>query len=399
MQLKQDTSCKINQQTGLFMTFGMQQALHALQLPVLELADWVKTEIENNPLLEFTGPASYNKPQLNIPYGHSSLFEHLMEQARLTFSSSEELSLAELIIGNLDEKGFLQTNFEDLTGNFVLEKIQTFDPPGIAALNHRHSLLLQLALLEKQKSLAYRIIDEYYEDFLHNRIPILQKALGCTLEEIENAIQKDIRSLNLNPGAPFRDTPTISICPDLYLQDQQIEVNEEPIPAFKIASHEENAFWHSYLQSAKWLVHILERRKKTLHSIGTLLIKKQRDYFTGEKNTPNPLTIGEIARELNLHESTISRAIADKYISCSQGLLPLRDFFSHCAHSKNSPDGQELKAKLVDLIENENKERPLSDEALTGRLRKEGFSCARRTIAKYRQTLNIPHASLRRKFH
>jgi RNA polymerase sigma-54 factor len=380
-------------------SFDVQLSLQILQLPIVELEEWLKSEIENNPLLEYTKNKKDSMlPFLdNVPSPHRSLFEHLMEQARECFLSEKELQIAETIIGNLDDKGFITVSLETFSEdthliNSVLKTIQHFDPPGIAAHNLRHSFLIQLENLGKRESLAYRIIDQHYDELLHNKLLALSQKTGRSLKDVKKAIQEEIKSLQLNPGYAFHHQTTQHVIPDLMMQDDTIQVNEAPLPTFRLISHQasENPHLQPYSQAAHSLIKALDRRKKTLQKIGDYLYNHQKKFLTHITNYKEPSTLKELSQYLQLHESTISRAIKDKYLFCSRGLLPLRDFFS-----QETPN---LKEKLTEIVQKENKKEPYSDEALAKQLKQIGIPCARRTIAKYRQSLNIPHASLRRQW-
>ncbi len=417
------------------LTAGMQQALHVLQLPLIELSEWLKAEIEQNPLLtavedEGEGreeePDSIDTAELDFeqnsfeilergdenftrglfsdseesksgiepqtPYS-PSLFEHLMQQARLAFHTKEELTQAEWIIGNLDERGF----FTGEGPSAILEVIQQFDPPGIAARNLQESLRIQLRLKGKATDLAYRVIDQHFEDLIHNRLPLVQKNLGCTAEELKAAIHQEIASLNLQPAGCLPSSPLPSLTPDLILRKEEkgwsVEVNEEWIPKFRLV---EGASESRYLASARWLRRALERRQATLKAIAHYLIKTQGAYLSGDQQGLLPMTMEEVAQAIGLHESTIARAVADKYVSCPRGLLALRSFFT--AALAEGVSNHTVKQLLKQMIAEENKRLPLSDRALSLKIAQRGIPCARRTVAKYRSTLKIPSAAQRRQW-
>lgn len=394
-------------QHELNLTISMQQSLHVLELPLLELSEWLKSEIEKNPLLEYEEEQKgYFSPPLNsLPSNPVSLYESLMHQAREAFLTPKELSAAEEIIGNLDERGFVTAPCHAE----ILAKIQTFEPAGIAAADLRDSLLIQLRRLGKEKRLCYAIIEHHFDDFLHNRVPLLQKNLRCSLKEVKKAIYEEIRALDFHPGYRFRKEPVPHIYADAILKREEeeysVEVNETLLPSFRVcheklknAPKEERAFLDSYFTAAKWLQASLKRRKKTLEAIAHYVCKQQKEYLAGTSKQLIPMSVQEAAKELGVHESTINRAISHKYLLSQHGLLPLRHFFTHAIQSTSGEmiSHQSLKEKLCKLIACENKQSPLSDETLCRHLRRLGLPCARRTIAKYRSSLNIPPAHLRR---
>lgn len=388
-------------QTELNFHFNMHQSLYALELPITELAEWVKEEINKNPLLEYTEKDLDVKGHFLIdhaPNPPQSLFEHLIEQLRELDLSPLELEYAELLIGNLDEKGFLSFSLQQICsdpaiGLKVLRYIQQCDPPGIGAFNVQHCLLLQLERKGLKTSLAYLILRDHYADFLHNRLPQIASHLHQPLKKIKSCILDEIRSLHLHPGYRFKHCPTCYIHPDLIIQENSIQVNEQLIPSFTVKDLPKTQALHPYFQGANRVLEILERRKNTLEKIGKFILERQKLFFT-EYQDLQPLSIRETAEALSLHESTISRAVKDKYIQTPKGLLALRDLFVSVSNSETS----DLKNQIHELIQNEDKRSPYSDEALARKLKQLGLSCARRTIAKYREELSIPHSSLRRQW-
>jgi RNA polymerase sigma-54 factor len=412
------------------LTVGMQQALYVLQLPVLELAEWLQAEIEQNPVLtteeenegeenavepaeqaeldfeensfealealdsrEFFGEIEGPKREPEAFY-RPSLFEHLMEQARLAFRTGEELKQAEWIIGNLDERGFF-TGAE--ASAVILEKIQSFDPPGIAARSLQESLLIQLRLKGKAEELAYRVVEKHFEDLIHNRLPLVQKSLGCTPEELKAAIHEEIASLNLQPAGCLPSSPLPSLTADLILTKEDeswsVEINDEWLPKFRLV---EGASDGKYLAAARWLRRNLEKRQATLKAIAHYLIKTQGAYLSGDSQDLLPMTMEEVGKAVGLHESTIARAVAHKYLSCPRGLVSMRSFFT--AALAEGVSNQAVKHLLEQIIADENKSRPLSDQALSLKIAQKGIPCARRTVTKYRCALKIPSASQRRQW-
>jgi RNA polymerase sigma-54 factor len=406
---------KGNQNQQLVVTQAMQRSLFVLQLPVEELADLLEQELQDNPFLERIETTanhadergkepspSYSKDrQKHKDYQDAlltyttSLFDHLMQQARDAFVSQEELSLAETIIGNLTEKGYYTDAANTPLEKKVLAIIQTFDPPGVGAKNLQESLLIQLRLQKKQDSLGHQLIERYFDALLHNQRPYLQKKLGLSPVELTLLI-KELSTLNLNPASHFQTTINPHIIPDLYLdhdgENWEVRINDEPIPSFRMRKKLPspiNPEIYKHLSSGQWLLRNILNRERTLRFIAAYLIKKREDFLLGNQRSLSPLLMKELATELNLHESTITRAIAGKYLYCPAGLLSLRSFFSH---KNTSP-----KTLLKELIRKENKQKPLSDEALAQTITAQGFPTARRTIAKYRQELAIPSQPQRKR--
>lgn len=486
LQTKQKQSLK--QMQRLIMSPQMQQAITILQMPVLELSEKVEAEITENPILENSeeennqsldepnishdeesespdlapekelhfddqnfeilkridqefrdyfneSNSGYNKPtneeeQLKNFIESSlckqtTLFEHLMMQAREIFSEEDERTMAEAIIGNFDHSGFFAESISEVAAlnNFdekkllaVLQAIQQFEPHGVGAKNLQESLLLQLKSRNKEDSLAYKILSEHYRELLHNDIPRIQKALKCTRKAIAKAIECDIAKLEMHPGADFDQSIAFPIIPDatLYFEGDKLQVlvNEDRLPQLRFNRRymrmlddptlplETRDFIKQKILSAQWLLQNIHQRNSTIERIAASLAQRQRSFFNGPEGQLTPLTMKTLAEELNLHESTIARAVANKYLHSPRGLFPLRFFFTNGYITSDGEDlsSKTVREKLLALIKDENKQKPLSDEALSLLLQAQGIACARRTVAKYRTALNLGNAHQRKKF-
>lgn len=435
----------------------MQQALHLLQLPVLELETIIEEELTQNPLLEnsdaegsisdeeldllcsieedIRAPSSPEKREEEdlkafientIAYEHS-LFDHLMNQAYETFDDPETRRLARAIIGNLDHDGFLSTSLEEIAGLAgstsalllpILQEIQTFDPLGVGAHNLQEALLIQLKGMGKGEGLAFRIVEDHYNDVMHNRIPVIAKALSCSVQEIRTTISQEIAALDLHPGTNqvggHYQQIVHHLTPDLSITYEEgkfsIEINEEDIPNLRLnrsylnmlhdnsLPEETRAYIHEKIASGKWLLRNLYERHQTLRRIAEELVLNQASFLSSPKGQLLPLTMKEIAEKLELHESTVARAVSNKYVSCIKGILPLRTFFTHSytTDSGENISSHSVKELLIHFLDNEDKHLPLSDEILSHMIKEKGIPCARRTIAKYRQELGIGNTAQRR---
>lgn len=483
-QVKQAANLKQTQR--LIMSPQMQQAIRLLQMPVLELSAMIEEELQLNPVIECNADQdeevksleddqaeiSDNKdqpPEKELSFDESdfeimkkldeefrdhfqesgsflyhrsadeeklkafqeqsfcaetSLFEFLMKQARETFCSPEELEMAEALIGNFDENGFLKTPLQEVAilNHFSIQKltdllkqIQTFEPSGVGALNLQESLLLQLQAQNKQNTLAYKILESHYDDFIHNRIPVLVRKLKCSADEITQALKKDITHLDLHPGFGHFKHFVQYITPDATIDSFDgtltVQINEDFLPPLRINKlylrmlkedslpSETRAFILQKLAAAKWLLHNVHQRNETLLRIVELLAKVQKEYFLQPNGTLIPMTMKNVAEQLSLHESTIARAVANKYLHSPRGILPLRSFFTHALTSQSGDiSSNTIKRVLLELIQSENKQAPLSDSILSKLLNERGIHCARRTIAKYRAELNLGNAQQRKKY-
>jgi RNA polymerase sigma-54 factor len=440
---------EIKQTLRLIPSIAMQHSFRVLEMPHLELVEWLNLQIELNPLLEHFEPPSSEEPlfsplfeELNFESSQfevldhldsnfidavfpgseekdeqvaahtPSLFEHLIAQAKELFPMQSDLEIAELLIGNLDKKGFLSCDALDLAEDAsipvssFLARIQKMDPPGIGARTLRESLLLQLQAKNKEKALCYRIIDEHFDDLIHHRFSTIKKKLSCSQIALDQAIFEEIGRLSFNPASNFDQELIRLAYPDILISkvDKEwiIDLREEEIPEIKIKeyylkaidskdlSQEDSLFVRKFLTSARALQRMIEKRNATLKKIILWIIEKESSFLDGEARGPIPLSLSEVASELSLHPSTIARALSDKLISFPQGMLPLTSFFAKAS----SLTAKELIEKL---IEEEDKANPLSDEKIAEEICRHGLPCARRTVAKYRASLKKPSAFRRKK--
>ena len=477
----------LKQTQRLIMSPQMQQAINLLQMPIMELSSAIQTEMDQNPLLEYSDPLSSDPkdefsesieaPDSQTPENSElqfdeqcfdvllkldedfkdhfsqtttpkssttqedqkkqtflensiqkdeSLYEILLSQANESFDSIEDAKMAKALIGNFDHRGFLSSPLEEiaLLNEFKLEQlqnilleIQTFEPLGVGASTIQESLLIQLTCLKKKKTLAYDIVHNHYEDILKNKLPNIQKSTGASIEEIRYAIDHDIAHLDLKPGMTSSNNTVHYIVPDIIVtyEDKKfsikiheeslppIRLNEEYLKMLKNKQFKEKAkeYVEQKVTSGKWLIRNLMQRNNTLYRITESLIQKQNPFFIEVEGKLKPLTMKTISEELDLHESTIARAISNKYIDTPRGLFLLKSFFTNAYATKEGSDisSSTVKELLVDIIKKENKHRPLSDEIISKKIKEQGVSCARRTIAKYRNELNIGNTTQRKSFY
>lgn len=390
---------KLAPERRLIMTLALRQALDILQMPQLELASWLLNEIEKNPLLELDS-FHFKKKRFEGDFPSPiTLHEHLMAQIRDHFPEKNERIIAERLLHHLDERGFLSCIDSDEP---ILKILQTFDPPGIFARTLQESLLLQLKAKGKDKSLAFALVNTCYEDLLHGRYGAIKKKLGSS--DLGKAIA-DLSRLSLRPAHAFKEEPLSLVIPDLQIQKIDggwtLELMEDDLPPFHIQteylevdteSEEEKEALRFFKTQAKWIFRSLNRRRKLLREIGRMLICKQA-LFLDQKGPLAPLPTKELAEKLHIHESTLSRALFGKYVSTPRGILPLRSLLSA------DPKAENARQMLEELISNEDKKNPLTDEQLAALLHEKGFQVARRTIAKYRGQLKIGSTAQRRNSH
>ncbi|MDP1608351.1 MAG: RNA polymerase factor sigma-54 [Chlamydiales bacterium] len=392
-------------------SLALQQSLEILQMPQQDLALWLETEVEKNPLLEISHPKPISELH-DLPY-LPSLFEHLQKEIQTTCHEPLDQKIAEALVGYLDEKGFLTSPLEEIAEIFdvsrekvesILYVIQSFDPPGIGARDLRESLLIQLLRKKKSSTYAYQIVDRHFDDLLHGRYTQIKKHLKIAPKELTLAIE-ELAKLQLRPAANFRFLPAPTRKADLRAfkgelswnvdivgeEFPSIHIKKDLFPSLQQLKGEDQKTVKTWLVSAKWLLRSLQRRKKLLIKLATHLLHKQSAYLE-HKGPLAAITTQDLAQEFGVHESTIHRALAEKMLEGPWGLIPLKSLLSAAQTIKNH------KLLLQKLIEGENKESPLTDEELSSLLSKQGISLARRTVSKYRKELKFGSA-LRRKLY
>jgi RNA polymerase sigma-54 factor len=362
----------------------------------------------------------------NILRSDDTLYEYLMRQTKEILSQEEDLKMAEAIIGNLDDNGLLLIPLEEIAilNSFevdnlssILFKIQELDPPGIAATSIQQSLLLQLKRKQKQDTLAYKIIQNHFQDLLHNRLPVMRRSLHCSFQDINTAIFTEIAKLDLHPGSSFIKQITQPIVPDISINPNdngilQVNILDEYLPTIRLNQNylkmiddvntpaETKDFIKQKLMSAKWLLKNIYQRNDTLEKIGLFLAKEQEAFFTDLKGHLVPLTMKTLAEAIEVHESTVARAVSSKYLTCSRGIFPLKYFFTNEIETDegNKISSKTVKDLVLKAIQGEDKKIPLSDQEISNMIKQQGIHCARRTVAKYRGLLNIGNAHQRKKF-
>ncbi len=403
----------------LQLSLSMRQSLDVLQMPIEELSNWIEEQIQQNPLLDWKDtPSKKNKPlEIEIAY-QPSLFEYLMQQARIQISDPLALEQMEWIIGNLEPTGFFTGSFESVPCFWdpqcllsLLDQLKQFDPIGIGAFNVQESLLLQLKALGKEQSLSYLLVKEHLDDILQGKMPFIQKKCHVDEKTLHEAIYCEIASLDPFPGLRFQKKHTAFITPDVFFYEAEgswsIEINEEKLPQYTLRSFAQNTsalslddklFCKKHISQAKSMESMIEKRRHTLKRVAYHLVKKQIDYLKEDSSSLLPLSIAEVASDLELHESTIARAINNKYLECKWGIIPLKSLLSKQLNKSAEDISSDQAHKLLQkLISEENKKHPLSDREILEKMQKIGVPCARRTVTKYRKDLNIPPRRFRRK--
>ena len=344
---------------------------------------------------------------------------------RLTFNDKRDLQIGELIIGSLDERGYLMIAVDEIAGiinaevkiiEAVITIIQTFDPVGCGSRNIKECLLAQLRFKGRQGSLIYKIVELYLEDLANKRCALIAKQLNVDLEEIK-AAAKEIASLEPNPGRNFSYVDKSAyIIPDIIVDDggagsYRVSLNEgEPfflrvnnfyksVLNRKNISDEERNFIKERISAGQNFIKCIQMRKETIKRLAEYLVKFQEDFLDKGREYLRPLTFKQVAQEIGRDESTVCRAVNNKYIDTPQGTFRLKALFSSQVNGTGDSQGissASIKERICILVENEDKANPLSDEDILKQLQLENLKLSRRTIAKYRNQLRILPSYLRK---
>lgn len=480
LELKQDV--KLTQQ--LVMTPQLQQAIKLLQLSRLELVETVQQEIEQNPVLEeaaqeqeadqgreegevsaeqgegaaseqtdvinleknydseinwadyineYESGGTYNRQRdtggeevsrLDIVSKKPNLNSHLHWQLCHAEINESELEAGLFILGNLDNKGFLKVEVEEIceavscdqdTARKMIGVIQEMDPPGVGARDVRESLLLQLKRLNLEDSLPYRIVRDHLRYLETKNYGAITRATKESMENVTAAVNI-ILDLDPHPGTAFSDEEPHYIIPDVYIQkigeEYVIILNDEGLPKLKISTYyrdllkeRKNApntakeYIKEKLQSASWLIRSIQQRQRTIYQVVESIIKHQDEFLEYGVKSLKPMVLRDIAEDINMHESTISRVTTNKYVHTPQGIFELKYFFSSAIKKRGSEDlsSTSIKERIRSQLNDEEADKPLSDQAISEIFQEQGIKVARRTVAKYREQLGILPSKYRKR--
>ena len=451
----------------------LQQSLLILQTPLLELRNLVQQEMETNPVLEelstelspderngaessaddnfkdefeklatldeewrdymaqagsYSGRSQEAKDKRQFFFDsiatQETLQQNLIGQLNQTALNAADRKAAELIIGNIDDNGFLQDTPEEMTLNTGIPKedfermlalVQSFYPPGVGARDLRECLRIQLERVGKQNSLEYKIISEYMEDLGKRRFPEIARRMGMSVEKVQECAN-NIARLNPRPGQIFATAPPNYVLPDVTVEkidgDYQVILNGEQIPHLRISNtykdimaqdgngSEVKDYIRDKIRSGKFLIRSIHQRQQTISNIAQQIVSRQRDFFEHGTSHLKPMTMKEIADAVGVHETTVSRAVSGKYMATPQGVFEMKYFFTsgYQTAGGESMSNTSVKEVILDLVKNEDGNAPLSDQEIVLILSERGIPIARRTVAKYRTELNILPSNMRRKY-
>jgi RNA polymerase sigma-54 factor len=425
----------------LAMTQELSQAIALLQYSAHELTAFLEDKALENPLLQIeNGNVKPMNPLIDrnrrnhqkaekdwieqIADKPFSLEDHLLSQLKITNLSAEQLSVIRHLIQNLDENGYFLGDLDEIALKLrvpvdlvedCLAVIQTLEPAGIGARNLQECLLMQIYYQNPDNELAQKIISEYFIPFADKKWKQIAKELKISPKEIQDIFDQ-IQTLNPKPGAILGKEATSYIIPDAIVEQSsegltvrmsdeslpRISLNEQYYNKFKDSNQQVTRFLQDKLQDYHWIQKSIEQRKETLTRVVAKIIEKQAAFFHKGSQYLVPMTMKEVASELDIHESTVSRAVREKYVQTPIGTFALKSFFTSTIQTvadEESTSSAQVKKKITTLIEKENKQKPLSDQEIVERLKaEEGMVVSRRTIAKYRDLIGIPSSAKRKRF-
>lgn len=354
----------------------------------------------------------------------STLNDHLSWQLSLSSVDDDVRRVATEIIGNLDDDGYLHSSREELADGTqvspdVVEQalvlVREFDPAGVACYDLQECLLLQLERLEMADSLAAVILRDYIEELEGRKYPVIAKALKLPLEEVLTA-SKVIAGLDPRPGRVYNQEEIQYITPDIFVrkvgEEYVVMLNDEGLPNLRINSFYRNALSNvdsvdkqagDYIQekmrSAVWLIKSIHQRQRTIFKVTTSIVKFQRDFFDYGIEHLKPLVLRDVAEDIEMHESTVSRVTTNKYVQTPQGLFELKFFFNSGISTAfgDSVASESVKSRIRDIIAQENVKKPFSDQKIVNLLAEQDIKIARRTVTKYREMLGIGSSTERKR--
>ncbi|MBL67619.1 MAG: RNA polymerase sigma-54 factor [Verrucomicrobiales bacterium] len=352
-----------------------------------------------------------------------TLADFLAEQSRMSDLDADEMTVAEVVIGNIDEYGYLEASVEELMQatnedrdmvEEVLCVIRSFEPAGVGARDLRECLLLQLERKGMIDSEEYRVVDRYMDALGRRRFPEIARALGVEVDEVQD-IAENIGHLEPRPGRAFLpDSEAMVVLPEVFVEwkdgDYVVSSNREEMPQVRISNDYKDMlagardakdvreYIRSKIRDGKFLIKSIQQRHDTILKIAKEIVGRQREFMDEGVSELKPMTMSEVAEEVGVHETTVSRAVSGKYMKTPQGLFEMRYFFTSALKTATGQDVSNASVKQViqDLVDNEDKSKPLSDEQIVKTLADKDLKIARRTVAKYRGELGILSSNMRK---
>lgn len=418
------------------MTVELRQAIELLQYSTYELYEYIKEQEMENPLIELEEhPKDYsyeermrNPKSTSTPKSPTDLIKSddigmrtkLVEQAKFLFKDSRDQKIAQFILYNIDDNGYLRLTENDFFSNEEFEEteitrgvhlLQQLGPVGIGARSLKECLLLQITYEYPQQKLAESLLKNHLDLLENRKWNEIASEMNISLEKVKK-ITDFIKSLNPKPCASLSDFSAQYLNPDIIVEYKETGIsfylNDSYLPTIHFTNNYTNAmtsndetskYIRNKLANYNWLINSIEQRRQTIIKIMKVIIKKQEAFFTDGFIALKPLTLKEVADEIDMHESTVSRATTNKVIQTPKGSFDLRMLFTSKLETTDGGDISQtkMKALLEDFIANENKRKPLSDQKIADYFKTEkGITISRRTISKYREELNIPSSRMRK---
>jgi len=375
--------------------------------------------------LGYFSSGAEEQPSYELFYSKKpDLYDHLLWQLRLCTANDDVRKVAEAVIGSIDDDGYLRATEEEIavisgadisTVAAAVELVRGFDPPGVGAYNLKDCLLLQIKALNLCGTLVENIVLNNMDDLQKKKYSVIAKQYNSSMDDVMAAV-KIIEGLEPRPGRIFSGGETNYIVPDVYIsrtdEGYQIILNDDGMPRLRLNSNyrklllrkdmltkEEREFLREKLKLATELLKSLDQRNKTIYRVSESVLKFQREFFDGNVQDLKPLNLRDVAADINMHESTISRVTSNKFLACNQGVYSFRFFFSSAIQSDaGDVSSTSVKDTIKTLIAGESPQGPLSDQMIANKLKQLNITIARRTVAKYREEMKIPPQNQRKKY-
>lgn len=393
-----------------------------------ELEDWQKYIEQSQSAGDYKSTRNTNLDDVptyeQIHAKPETLYDHLMWQLRMQVIGDKELEIGEEIIGNLNEDGYLMVLLEEIAATCnvdvpeveaMLYKVQRFDPPGVAARELKECLLIQLEILEEDDA-CEMIVEEHLAELETKNYALIAKSMNLSLDYVKD-LCRVVHGLEPKPGRSFVHNDPVYFLPDVYIlkvgDEYMVVLNEDRIPRLQISKDyqqqlmdgqikgQAKTYVKDKMKGAAWLIKSIIQRQKTIYRVTQSIVQRQRDFFDHGPQHLKPMVLRDIAEELELHESTISRVTTNKFVHTPHGIFELKYFFnSAITRSDGEADmaSESVKQKVKSIITSENIKNPFSDQQIADMLKEDNINIARRTVAKYREALGVLPSSKRKKF-
>jgi RNA polymerase sigma-54 factor len=439
----------------------MQQSLHILQAPLMELRQLVTAELEANPALEeepretvgdtearevqkadladqwneyyaqratsepWTADAQARRQHFFDSQTKSpTLQQHLLDQVNGSDMTSRQRGIALVVVGNIDEQGYLRATAAEIASQAgclegeaegVIEQVQGFDPAGVAARDLSECLLIQLRRSGRQYSLESRIVQHHLDELSRRKLPEIARQFHVSLSDVQEAAEA-IARLEPRPGRPFSTEDEQSILPDVLVErdgdSYTVSLNDDEIPSLRIgdsykdmlsqsaSDREVRDYLREKIRGGRFFIRCVQQRQHTLLNIAREIVERQRDFFDLGPAHLRPMTMSKVAQAVGVHETTVSRAVSGKYMATPRGLFELKYFFTsgYTTNDGESVSNESVRQAIAEIVRGEDSRHPLSDQGVVDMLAERGLPIARRTVAKYREQLGILPSHLRKAF-